>query len=112
MKANSVRSLLDDVSRSVAPWNSIDAIAEEWEKAVLPVVTAADVARCMDCKAPECFNCLGGNTGRPAGRPKKAIDLDQLCALIDAHTTAKEICSCLGISANTLRRVKAELLSA
>lgn len=66
--------LLDQMQTAVQPWFSIDAIAEEWEKAGLPVVTAADVARCLDCKAPECFNCMGGGTGRPVGRPRKVAE--------------------------------------
>lgn len=73
--------LLDQMQTAVAPWFSIDAIAEEWEKAGLPVVTAADVARCLDCKAPECFNCMGGGTPENPGRPRKDFVLDEQISL-------------------------------
>lgn len=63
--------LLEQARAAVLPWFSIDAIAEEWERAGLPVVTAEKVAKCMDCKAPNCCNCLGGCTGKkPSGRPR------------------------------------------
>lgn len=63
--------LIEQARAAVLPWFSIDAIAEEWERAGLPVVKPSDVARCMDCRAEDCFNCIGGCTGRkPSGRPR------------------------------------------
>ncbi len=53
------------------PWNSIDAVAEEWERMGFPAVTSKDLAKCMNCPYPECHDCLGGGTGRPVGRPRK-----------------------------------------
>ena len=71
-------TLEDQARAAVLPWFSIDAIAEEWERAGLPVVRPSDLARCMDCQAPDCYNCLGGGTGRPVGRPRKnAAPLDR-----------------------------------
>lgn len=64
-------SLLEQVRAAVPPWFSIEAVAEEWERAGLPTVTPSDVARCMDCRADDCYNCLGGCTGqKPSGRPR------------------------------------------
>ncbi len=78
------------------PWNSLEAIAEEWRRAKLPVVTKEDVERCLDCKAPECFNCIGGGTPESPGRPGKDFVLDEQIALypmVDGYGHEWEISS-------------------
>lgn len=66
---------LEQMARGATqPWFSLDAVAEEWDKAGLPVLTSkdmADVFECMNCTREECCNCKGGGTGRPVGRPRK-----------------------------------------
>lgn len=63
--------LLQQARAAVLPWFSLEAIAEEWERAGLPVARSSDVSRCMNCSEPDCFNCLGGCTGKkPSGRPR------------------------------------------
>lgn len=63
--------LEEQMKTAVLPWFSIEAIAEEWERAGLPVVTAEKVEKCMECLAQDCYNCLGGCTGgKRTGRPR------------------------------------------
>lgn len=59
------------VNGAVRPWLSPDSVAEEWRRVGFPVVTSAELAKCMNCTAPECYDCLSGCTGKPVGRPRK-----------------------------------------
>ncbi len=70
-------------SGATLPWNSLDAVAEEWRRAGLPVVTSAELSKCMNCKAPECYNCIDGGTPAGAGRPSKKFVLDEQLALFE-----------------------------
>ena len=58
------------------PWFALEAIAEDWERAGLPVVRSADIAKCLDCPYEDCIDCISGGNGRKPGRPRNNYVLD------------------------------------
>lgn len=74
------------------PWFSLEAIAEDWERAGLPVVRSADIAKCLDCPYEDCIDCMGGGNGRKQGRPRNNFVLDNQISFYDIFSDSDSTC--------------------
>lgn len=86
----------DLVVRGRYPWNSLDAV-------VFPEMedSAQDIHQCLNCRYPECRNCLCQDATAQA--------IDRCEVLIQQQKKPTEICSLLHISRKTFYQYKTAL---
>lgn len=103
-----MQTIYDAARGAKLPWFSIEARNSELDDFERLPQQKIDI--CLNCEyaASHCEMCGEWNV-RKEGRPRKEYDHDLLMEMLQLRRCNKEICTALGISERTLRRVKQAL---
>lgn len=105
-----MQTLYESARKATLPWLSTDAFCAGKQS----IPDQQDIEVCLSCPlcASSCDYCDGKRNlsrEKKGGRPRLDVDTALLSDMLTLNATHKEICSALGISEGTLRRLRNKL---